>query len=67
MYERLAPAAIGAAAEGYAFATNIETDPPVGVLAPESQADLMARALAEGWAAIDFEAALTAKSAKWRP
>jgi ectoine hydroxylase-related dioxygenase (phytanoyl-CoA dioxygenase family) len=68
---RLDPAgiavAIGAAAEGYAFPINIDNDPPVGGLAPESQAALMARALAEGWAAIDFEATLTAQSAKRRP
>ncbi len=57
-------AAIGAAAEGYAFPTNLDTDPPVGGLAPETQAVLMARALDEGWTAKAFEAALTAHAAK---
>jgi ectoine hydroxylase-related dioxygenase (phytanoyl-CoA dioxygenase family) len=41
-------AAIAAAAEGYAFPTNLDTDPPVGGLAPESQAALFRRALAAG-------------------
>ncbi len=57
-------AAIGAAAEGYAFPTNLDTDPPVGGLAPETQAALMARALDEGWTAEAFEAALQAHAAK---
>lgn len=60
-------AAIGAAAEGYAFPTNLDTDPPVGGLAPETQAGLMARALDEGWAPEAFEAALEAHAAKRRP
>ncbi|WP_299785036.1 phytanoyl-CoA dioxygenase family protein [uncultured Marivita sp.] len=42
-------AAIAACAEGYSFPTNLDTDPPVGGLAPESQADLLRRAVAEGW------------------
>ncbi|WP_419906142.1 phytanoyl-CoA dioxygenase family protein [Hoeflea sp.] len=33
--------AIAASAEGYAFPTNLDTDPPVGGLAPKSQSDLM--------------------------
>ena len=41
-------AAIAAAAEGYSFPTNLDTDPPAGGLAPETQAQLMHRALAEG-------------------
>jgi ectoine hydroxylase-related dioxygenase (phytanoyl-CoA dioxygenase family) len=57
-------AAIGAAAEGYAFPTNLDTDPPVGGLAPETQAALMARALEAGWTAETFEAALQAHAAK---
>jgi ectoine hydroxylase-related dioxygenase (phytanoyl-CoA dioxygenase family) len=42
-------AAIAACAEGYSFPTNLDTDPPVGGLAPESQADLLRRAVQEGW------------------
>ena len=40
---------IAASAEGYAFPTNLDRDPPLGGLAPPSQAALMKRALAEGW------------------
>lgn len=57
-------AAIGAAAEGYAFPTNLDTDPPKGGLAPETQAALMARALDAGWSAQAFDDALTAHAAK---
>ncbi len=51
-------AAIGAAAEGYPFPTNLDTDPPVGGLASESQAALLARALDEGMTEDAFNAAL---------
>ena len=47
-------AAIAAAAEGYAFPTNLDTDPPVGGLAPETQGALMARMLAAGAAPEAF-------------
>jgi len=60
-------AAIGAAAEGYSFPTNLDCDPPVGGLAPETQAALMARALAEGWAETAFDAALDAHAARRCP
>jgi ectoine hydroxylase-related dioxygenase (phytanoyl-CoA dioxygenase family) len=51
--------AVAAAAEGYAFPTNLDRDPPVDGLAPPSQADLVRRALAEDWTPETFEAALT--------
>lgn len=51
-------AAIAACAEGYSFPTNLDTDPPVNGLAPESQADMMRRALEEGWTDAAFRAAL---------
>jgi len=51
-------AAIGAAAEGYPFPTNLDTDPPIGGLASESQAELLARALDEAMSESEFEAAL---------
>jgi len=41
--------AIAASAEGYAFPTNLDFDKPIGGLAPESQADKLKRAVAEGW------------------
>ncbi len=40
--------ALRSAADGYAFPTNLDRDPPVGGLAPASQADIVRRALAEG-------------------
>jgi ectoine hydroxylase-related dioxygenase (phytanoyl-CoA dioxygenase family) len=41
---------IAASAEGYAFPTNLDRDPPIGGLAPQSQAALMHEALNGGWA-----------------
>lgn len=40
--------AIAASAEGYAFPTNLDRDPPVNGLAPRTQADRMAEALDAG-------------------
>ncbi|MER6077805.1 phytanoyl-CoA dioxygenase family protein [Streptomyces sp. NPDC001833] len=40
---------IAASAEGYPFPTNLDSDPPVDGMAPPSQADLVRRALREGW------------------
>ena len=40
---------VAACAEGYAFPTNLDRDQPVDGLAPQSQADLMNRALDGGW------------------
>jgi ectoine hydroxylase-related dioxygenase (phytanoyl-CoA dioxygenase family) len=50
--------AIAACAEGYAFPTNLDLDPPLGGLAPQSQAALMHQALAERWPAERFAATL---------
>lgn len=47
--------AISTTAEGYAFPTNLDRDPPVGGLAPESQQDMMLRALQEKWPVDTFE------------
>ncbi len=52
-------ASIAAASEGYPFPTNLDTDPPIGGLASESQAELLARALDEGMSEADFKTALT--------
>jgi ectoine hydroxylase-related dioxygenase (phytanoyl-CoA dioxygenase family) len=59
-------AAISAAAEGYAFPTNLDRDPPVGGLAPETQAALMRRALREGMSETEFGAALDAMATRKR-
>ncbi|WP_445517716.1 phytanoyl-CoA dioxygenase family protein [Streptomyces sp. NEAU-174] len=40
---------VAACAEGYPFPTNLDLDPPVGGLAPDSQADTLRRALERGW------------------
>lgn len=49
---------IAASAEGYPFPTNLDNDPPVDGLAPPSQADLVRRALREGWTARSLRDAL---------
>ena len=40
---------VAASAEGYAFPTNLDRDQPVDGLAPETQAELVWRALGAGW------------------
>ncbi|PZM12551.1 phytanoyl-CoA dioxygenase family protein [Rhizobium tubonense] len=50
--------AIASCAEGYSFPTNLDRDPPVGGLAPKTQAQLMHEALREGWSDEAFVAAL---------
>ncbi|WP_435258626.1 phytanoyl-CoA dioxygenase family protein [Thioclava sp. FR2] len=46
--------AIAASAEGYPFPTNLDRDPPVGGLAPKTQAVRLHDALREGKSAEDF-------------
>jgi ectoine hydroxylase-related dioxygenase (phytanoyl-CoA dioxygenase family) len=58
---------IAATAEGYSFPTNLDRDPPIGGLAPKSQAALMHEALAARWAPEPFNAALDAQAAKRLP
>ena len=59
-----ANSAIAASAEGYAFPTNLDRDPAIGGLAPQSQQALMRQALAEGWTPEDFAKAAEAQA--WR-
>jgi ectoine hydroxylase-related dioxygenase (phytanoyl-CoA dioxygenase family) len=59
-------AAVATAADGYAFPTDLDRDPPVGGLAPPTQADLVHRALAEGWDHETFRAELAAQAARRR-
>jgi ectoine hydroxylase-related dioxygenase (phytanoyl-CoA dioxygenase family) len=56
--------AIASCAEGYSFPTNLDRDPPLGGLAPKTQAQLMHEALAGGWEVDAFAAALAAQSEK---
>jgi len=56
--------AIAACAEGYAFPTNLDRDPPLGGLAPESQQALMKRALKDQWPGSGFNEALQTQAVK---
>lgn len=59
-------AAVAACAEGYPFPTHLDTDPPAGGLAPESQAALMRRALDAGMTVDTFARELEAQNARRR-
>ncbi|MBY5468423.1 phytanoyl-CoA dioxygenase [Rhizobium leguminosarum] len=56
--------AVAACAEGYSFPTNLDRDPPLGGLAPKTQAQLMHEALKEGWSDEVFTAALAEQAQK---
>jgi ectoine hydroxylase-related dioxygenase (phytanoyl-CoA dioxygenase family) len=58
--ERTLRNVVAASAEGYAFPTNLDRDQPVGGLAPETQAELVWRALREGWSPDALGAELSA-------
>ncbi len=60
-------ALIAATAEGYAFPTNLDTDPPVGGLAPESQQACFKRCLNERVAPEQFARQLETIAVKQRP
>jgi len=59
-------AAVSACAEGYSFPTNLDSDPPAGGLAPETQKQLFLRALCEKMSREQFEVALTAQTNRRR-
>jgi len=58
---------IAASAEGYAFPTNLDRDPPVGGLIPLSQAELMAAALKHGRSVSDWAAEVDAMDQRRSP
>lgn len=58
--------AIAATAEGYAFPTNLDSDPPVGGLAPKTQNNVLAEALAQRMEPAAFAALVDAQAAKRR-
>jgi ectoine hydroxylase-related dioxygenase (phytanoyl-CoA dioxygenase family) len=60
--ERTLRDVVAASAEGYAFPTNLDRDQPIGGLAPETQAELVWRALTERWPAERLDAELTAQA-----
>ena len=51
---------IACVAEGYSFPTNLDSDPPIGGNAPETAAQMMHKALANGWDWAQLEAELAA-------
>ncbi|MEO6653121.1 MAG: phytanoyl-CoA dioxygenase family protein [Ilumatobacteraceae bacterium] len=55
-----------ACADGYAFPTNLDNDPPLGGLTPPSHADIVTEALAEGADAGVLEARLGALAERRR-
>jgi ectoine hydroxylase-related dioxygenase (phytanoyl-CoA dioxygenase family) len=60
--ERTLRNVVAASAEGYAFPTNLDRDQPIGGLAPETQAELVWRALQEGWSAEALDTELAAQA-----
>ncbi len=56
--------AIAASAEGYPFPTNLDSDPPVGGLAPKTQAAIMAESLRAGMDADTFTRTITAHAGR---
>ncbi|GAB0113251.1 phytanoyl-CoA dioxygenase family protein [Acidisoma sp. C75] len=54
--------AIAACAEGYPFPTNLDRDPPIGGLAPQSPQAMMAEAFLRNEAPATFSAAFTAQA-----
>jgi len=56
--------AVASCAEGYSFPTNLDRDPPLGGLAPKTQAQLMHEALAENWSDNAFAKALAEQAAR---
>ncbi|SMD06531.1 phytanoyl-CoA dioxygenase family protein [Primorskyibacter flagellatus] len=61
MDEEMLRLAIAATAEGYPFPTNLDSDPAIGGLAPESQQGLLLRAVREDWSAAQLDQELDAQ------
>lgn len=59
-----AEAVIACTADGYSFPTNLDTDPPLKGLAPQTGQQLMQQALSERWPPSDFAAAVAQMRAK---
>jgi ectoine hydroxylase-related dioxygenase (phytanoyl-CoA dioxygenase family) len=55
---------IASTAEGYPFPTNLDSNPPLGGMAPKTQADYLRQALAEGQSEAAFFLALEALDQK---
>ena len=59
-------AVLAATAEGYAFPTNLDRDPPMNGMSPLSQADLVASALAESATPAELHERLDSHAARRR-
>jgi ectoine hydroxylase-related dioxygenase (phytanoyl-CoA dioxygenase family) len=59
--------AIAASAEGYSFPTNLDSDPPLGGMAPKTQAQLVKDALDADWTLEALAAALDAQDHRKLP
>ena len=59
--------AVVATAEGYAFPTNLDSDQPIGSLAPRSQVDSVLAALAEDLSADELDVVLHAQQERRMP
>jgi ectoine hydroxylase-related dioxygenase (phytanoyl-CoA dioxygenase family) len=57
-------AVVAASTEGYSFPTNLDLDPPVGGLAPETQQALLLKAVRAGWSEHAFDQELVAQEAR---
>jgi ectoine hydroxylase-related dioxygenase (phytanoyl-CoA dioxygenase family) len=57
-------AVIAATADGYPFPTNLDRDPPVGGMAPQSQQELLVDAVAESWDQQRLDSALADQAAR---
>ena len=66
VYILLVLGVVAACAEGYPFPTNLDLDPPVGGLAPPSQADTVWQAVSEGWDAERLRRQLRAGAERHR-
>ena len=60
-------AAVSSCAEGYSFPTNLDRDPPMGGLAPQTQKQVFLKALSEGWDQVCFETALDEQDTRRQP
>jgi ectoine hydroxylase-related dioxygenase (phytanoyl-CoA dioxygenase family) len=60
-------AVISVSADGYAFPTNLDLDPPVDGLSPATQQDILRRAVSERWSRSALDEQLSALAARRRP
>ena len=63
----VADCAINACAEGYSFPTNLDRDPPIGGLAPKTQADILREGLAQNATSSEINQALDALMERQKP